>query len=86
MVDVQQIVVFGLVATAAGSLGLRAWKHAKGTSGGACPGCGRMRTRTEPEPAPRPQSNSSSDTLTSPATPVHATEAGKLVRHYCQQQ
>jgi hypothetical protein len=58
MVDVQQIATLGIVAAAAASLGLRAWKHAKGTSGGNCPGCGECgreqnpNLRSTPKPTP----------------------------------
>jgi hypothetical protein len=56
MVDIQQIAVFGIVAAAAGSLGLRAWKHTRGTSGGSCPGCGECGREQNPNlrPAPKP--------------------------------
>ena len=55
MVDIQQIAVFGIVGLAAGSLGLRAWKHAKGTSGGACPGCGECGREQNPNLRPAPK-------------------------------
>ncbi len=55
MIDIQQIAVFGIVAAAAGSLGLRAWKHAQGTSGGSCPGCGECGREQNPNLRPAPK-------------------------------
>ncbi len=54
MVDLQQIAALVIVAAAAGSLGFRAWKHAKGTSGG-CPGCGECGREQNPNLRPSPK-------------------------------
>jgi hypothetical protein len=54
MADVQQIAALVIVAGAATSLGVRAWKHARGTSGG-CPGCGECGREQNPNLRPAPK-------------------------------
>ncbi|MES2459531.1 MAG: hypothetical protein V4671_03050 [Armatimonadota bacterium] len=55
MVDIQQLGALAIVAAAAGSLGVRAWKHARGTSGGNCPGCGECGREPNPNLRPAPK-------------------------------
>ncbi|MBC8102487.1 MAG: hypothetical protein H7Z41_07845 [Cytophagales bacterium] len=50
--DIQQALTFVIVLAAAASLGLRIWKHARGTSGGSCSGCGEC--GRDPNPNLRP--------------------------------